>query len=316
MVSTSFTVHWLCERLTESARFIIYALTDPRTGEFKYIGKSARALRRPKEHYTRCDNKEIWKWVQDLRSVDTRYTISVLEEVSNNLLLDAREEWWISLYKSFGVLLNVSPGGSYEADAAAGGRAAALLYQPLSVEERKRRWESRRANGNGKNPKLAEEQKAYWAALSPEERSRIMTERWVKVPAEKRGGRAHTPEGRRAVGESTRKRMLGLSPEERSAYGARAWESFTAEQRSEMARARQQAKTPEKRRETAFKTAASRRRTREARSVQQHCKRCRNVFIAPRGKRRFCTSLCQTNFWRESKRLPRLRINLLPEVSV
>ena len=43
------------------SRFIIYALTDPRTGEIRYVGKSTRGLKRTPEQCEKiAASKEAW----------------------------------------------------------------------------------------------------------------------------------------------------------------------------------------------------------------------------------------------------------------
>lgn len=193
---------------------VIYALRDPRDGFYRYIGKSSKGLRRARAHACkskRKENKKKTAWVNELQSEGLTYEIIILEEVTQSVL-NEREVWWISFYRPFGMLFNVSNGGTYEADAQAGGFAS---WAGLTPEQRKER--ARRADAH-ENVKLAI--RAAKACRTIEQQRRLSS----------LGGR---------TGAGGRGRMASLSPTQRSELGQKAikarWSNTTTAQRREHA---------------------------------------------------------------------------------
>ena len=64
------------------SKFIIYGLTDPRTGEVRYVGKSTSGMNRPRAHrwptHMRL-NTHTAAWVRKLHSLGLTYGIDVIE---------------------------------------------------------------------------------------------------------------------------------------------------------------------------------------------------------------------------------------------
>lgn len=100
------------------SKYLIYALVDPRTKEWRYIGKSSSGLRRPKDHAKASELKREahihkTRWIQSLINLGLKYEILVLEEFENNENLYEAEHEWITEAKRIGVrLTNHSNGGS------------------------------------------------------------------------------------------------------------------------------------------------------------------------------------------------------------
>jgi len=86
----------------------IYALTDPRTEEIRYIGVSVRPKARYNEHLSNAvkggrTHRDCW--IRSLIYQEIRPGYLVLEEVP------ARERHWIAYYREWGHLTNITDGG-------------------------------------------------------------------------------------------------------------------------------------------------------------------------------------------------------------
>ena len=89
---------------------IIYALKDPRTDEYKYVGKSVQGLKRPQSHLNHSHNPLVNEWVKELKMDNYIPDIVILEEVSNWTELADKEKYWIGKlinddYDLFNVLI-------------------------------------------------------------------------------------------------------------------------------------------------------------------------------------------------------------------
>ena len=74
---------------------IIYGLIDPRTDEYKYVGKSVNGIDRAKLHLNHSHNPLVNQWVCDLKSINMLPIIGVLENVTNWEQLIDKEKYWI-----------------------------------------------------------------------------------------------------------------------------------------------------------------------------------------------------------------------------
>lgn len=98
------------------SRFLVYGLTDPRTSEVRYIGKSSSGMRRPRAHgrpsSLGSDRTRKANWIRGLRSLGLDYGIRVLEEVAERDLLCSVECFWIAQARGLGWrLTNLTDGG-------------------------------------------------------------------------------------------------------------------------------------------------------------------------------------------------------------
>ena len=91
----------------------IYTLSDPRTNEVKYVGKTINPRNRRLAHEFRIkgkSNKEIWN--KELRSLGLKYIFEIVDCVPSS---DWRfwEKFYIQLFKVWGfILLNHNEGGT------------------------------------------------------------------------------------------------------------------------------------------------------------------------------------------------------------
>lgn len=97
-------------------KYIIYALVDPRTLEWRYVGKSSSGLRRPRQHMLNSSlNKEDShknRWLKSLINKKLKPQVLILEELPTIDLLDQAEVEWISESKRQGhKLTNWTEGG-------------------------------------------------------------------------------------------------------------------------------------------------------------------------------------------------------------
>jgi hypothetical protein len=75
--------------VTEPKPVYIYSLTDPRTGEVRYIGQSIRPRERLTNHFhDRCRTYRTY-WLRELRTLGIKPTLAVLETVPPGA------DWWI-----------------------------------------------------------------------------------------------------------------------------------------------------------------------------------------------------------------------------
>lgn len=90
----------------------IYALSDPRTGEVRYVGKSNNPELRAADHRRRSQsNKAKKEWVEDLRMHGLFPKLSILEIVPFSEW-QIRERYWIEHRRSSGDdLFNIATGG-------------------------------------------------------------------------------------------------------------------------------------------------------------------------------------------------------------
>lgn len=86
-------------------RFIIYGLTDPRTGEVRYIGQSSRGIRRAHEHtnkHSLVSSSRKNRWIKGLIADGVKYGITILQELNSVDELDDAECRWIDVARSRG----------------------------------------------------------------------------------------------------------------------------------------------------------------------------------------------------------------------
>jgi hypothetical protein len=96
-------------------RFLVYGLTDPRTDEIRYIGKSSTGMRRPHQHdkpsYLRDDVHRV-RWIKQLIALGATYGIVILDICANNADVLAAEIRWIAIGRAAGwPLTNCTDGG-------------------------------------------------------------------------------------------------------------------------------------------------------------------------------------------------------------
>lgn len=99
----------------KNRRYIIYALVDPRTQEWRYIGQSVCGLKRPRSHVKllKIDkNNHKTNWIRQLLALGLKYDIEILEEFNSFIFLNKAEIEWIAEARRQGCpLVNLTGGG-------------------------------------------------------------------------------------------------------------------------------------------------------------------------------------------------------------
>lgn len=216
--TASFRSPDLVSLVTSNSGYIIYGLTDPRSGLIRYIGKSSCGLKRPRHHgadrVLRLDtNKHKVNWIRQLMSLGLNYGVLVLDAVLDSTALSGLERHWVAHGRSNNwPLTNLTDGGeglfnpSPETRAKIGRHSAARMatkkYQELAISARR-----------GKP--LSPEWRAKLSAAgmgqrrSPEARERGA----AKQRGQKRGPPRLTEKSRAALGKPHR--GVPKSPEQR-----------------------------------------------------------------------------------------------------
>ena len=210
------------------SKYLIYGLVDPRTLMVRYVGLSARGLKRPLHHgkdfALAGDRSYKARWIRALRAEGLDYAIAVLQESTKESLSDD-ERWWIAFGRACGwPLTNLTEGGcgrlglshtdETRARIAAGNRGkvfseetrarmrAAQLGKTLSPETRAKLSAARRGNKNAVGNKIwvgrkhSEESKAKMSASLS---GRRPSEETRKKMSAAQTGRKHSEQSRAAM---------------------------------------------------------------------------------------------------------------------
>lgn len=206
-------------------RFLIYALTDPRDGQVRYVGQSSRGLARPREHVKPRGPTVTHKdrWVAALLRQGLMYDVSILYQSPTATLLSDAEVFWIAEMKRRGHdLTNGTAGGE-------GG--------PRTPEVRKKMSEAKK--GKPVSDRCLEGLARYRTEGHP--RSVVATEK----TAAKLRGRKQTPEALANLREGFRRRRKPTPEEiERSAQAHRGLKR-SPETRARMAEAQRRRRAQE-----------------------------------------------------------------------
>jgi len=91
---------------------IIYALSDPRTHEIRYVGLTRNLRLRLNQHRcAKCDNVHLRSWILSLRYAGMDFIVNILE-IPMLQVADESERRWISRFRELGIsLLNIAEGG-------------------------------------------------------------------------------------------------------------------------------------------------------------------------------------------------------------
>lgn len=94
---------------------LIYALRDPRTEHFRYVGLSTRGMKRPQEHLQVVPSRartHCAKWLRKLKADDLQPIIQVVEYCDTDDDLSAAERFWVDHFRLMGCpLTNHKEGG-------------------------------------------------------------------------------------------------------------------------------------------------------------------------------------------------------------
>jgi len=73
---------------------IIYGLKDPRTDEYRYVGKSINGIKRAKSHFNHSHNPMVNEWINELKLDNYLPDIIILENVNDWSELVDKEKYW------------------------------------------------------------------------------------------------------------------------------------------------------------------------------------------------------------------------------
>lgn len=98
------------------SKFLVYSLTDPRSGEIRYIGKSCKGLKRPIEHVLPSQLKTKSKknsWVKSLLAAGLAPNILILKSCVDKHDASLSEIEAIAAANSLGIrITNMTKGGT------------------------------------------------------------------------------------------------------------------------------------------------------------------------------------------------------------
>lgn len=99
------------------SKYLIYALVDPRTQQWRYIGKSSHGIKRASIHAYPSDlkksgNSRKANWIKSLFKLGLIYDIETVELISSFEELNTAEREWIAEARRIGMpLTNLTDGG-------------------------------------------------------------------------------------------------------------------------------------------------------------------------------------------------------------
>jgi len=80
----------------------IYALTDPDTGEIRYVGRTRNPARRLSRHIQPMFNsRSVRQWIREMGRAPQ---MTIIEQCSGDVVVE-REAYWIASYESNGARL-------------------------------------------------------------------------------------------------------------------------------------------------------------------------------------------------------------------
>lgn len=133
----------------------IYSLSDPRTGEIRYVGKSDNPYNRLNEHIKKCKLSITHKnnWIKSLLNENLKPIVEILDTVS----IDEWGFWetyWIDTVRSWGFnLTNIASGGR-------GGNQGIIVNKLISTKLKNRVFSNKtieKMSISAKNRKISNE---------------------------------------------------------------------------------------------------------------------------------------------------------------
>ena len=268
---------------------LVYALQDPRTEHFRYIGLSTRGMARPKVHLGPVpDHDQTYRanWLRNLKAENGQPVIHVVEYCDSDEQLSEAEDGWIEHFRLMGCpLTNLQSGGfngrpSVETRAKIGAAQLGRKRTPEAIEN------LRRAKLGIKNP-------MYGKPVSAETREKRATSL--------RGEKNHRFGVPVPGGEATRfqpghqtwnKGQPGLSGEQHPMFGKR----HTDASRRQMSESKAGQEPWNKGLTTPSEVVAKMRATKQSTTHcrRGHCYTEDNTVIVPEGRRNAGTRQCLT----------------------
>lgn len=175
-------------------QFFIYGLTDPRTGEIRYVGKSATGMKRPRLHGKPSrlakDRTHKANWIRSLLAQGIHYGVEVLQYVASREELNDAERYWIREARNAGwELTNHTDGGD------------GLSGATFSAEHR-----ARISKANRGRKLTAEQRERFLEAVQHRDPAAFVSNRRKAVAAWR--GSKHTAETRRRIGAAHRGKIV------------------------------------------------------------------------------------------------------------
>lgn len=188
------------------SQYLIYALVDPRTHEWRYIGQSSRGLKRAEQHkllYKSDESPYKNNWIRQLISLNLIYNVEILEEFDDTSKLNEAEMEWIAEAKRQGrKLTNATHGG----EGSYGRKLSPESIKRCSDAQILRHKLHPTSEETRKKCSLASKGRGIGIPLTKETREKISLANT---------GKKHSSESRRRRSEMTKGRKLGPVPEER-----------------------------------------------------------------------------------------------------
>lgn len=130
----------------------IYSLSDPRTNEIRYIGRTISPIKRYQRHIRNAkSNDHIYHsaiWIRTLLSLELKPVYSTIEECDDTSW-EERERYWIKFYRERFDLTNISDGGKHVSSYGFKGKK----HSQESIEKMKKARIGVSINQNDKNHK-------------------------------------------------------------------------------------------------------------------------------------------------------------------
>jgi predicted GIY-YIG superfamily endonuclease len=254
----------------------IYALSDPRTNEIRYIGKSNDPQHRLKVHIRGSKALKTHKdrWINQLTLCDLEPILDIIEEVSIDEWQE-REPYWIEYFRSQGApLTNEAPGGmgikSHTPEMRA--KMSAKVREAYATTDL-----AKRLSEANKGKRLSDETKAKMSATTKGRKRPPFSDEWKENIRIGMKNVTPSPEARAKISKANKGRIK--SPEEcanisKAKKGVKR-KPFTEEARRNMANASRGRKQSA---ESIAKSVASR----KGRVVSEEARR--NIGNASRGR--------------------------------
>jgi len=210
--------------MNTNKKWFIYSLSDPRSCEVRYIGKTIAPLsRRLKEHLrdgrlAESKSRHKQHWLAGLMAEGILPVIAELERGEGDNTWQEAERRWITEYKAAGAdLTNISEGGAGSHNRRTSEETRKLISEKLRgrpVSEETRRRISEANSGKKRSPEVV-------AAMSERMKGTKRSPESVEKTAAALRGRKATPEERARMSAAQRgKKMPPHSPERRAQLAA------------------------------------------------------------------------------------------------
>ena len=161
------------------SKYLIYALSDPRTDEVRYVGKSCSGMARPRQHtypsfLKKYEHLHLYRWVNKLLGVGLQPQVEIVEELAGPEGLAEVERFWIEQFLAWGFrLTNLTAGG----DGASGRIMTSATKEKIAATKRGK-----------KRPEISLLNKAR-GHRPPSNKGRVLSEAVRVVNSRAHGGR-------------------------------------------------------------------------------------------------------------------------------